>query len=213
MDGEDFELVLKNQSSTGLQAVLIYQGQSDPFAFFFGHKITEQEYSGSLVFLDPAESLEDLPWEPVVLNIAGILDANLGLQLFDVEVLCRFDPTEVSQPQMRQNRISRTTVDFESYELQIEAIETEVFEQFDQQGQAPDDQSYWPVAKAECLMDSDPPVIAVLMQDESLCTDEHTQHFVNWLAHSMQWPKEIQVTVCMPARSLGRLELELPSES
>jgi hypothetical protein len=114
---------------------------------------------------------------------------------------------------MRQNRISRTTVDFESYELQIEAIETEVFEQFDQQGQAPDDQSYWPVAKAECLMDSDPPVIAVLMQDESLCTDEHTQHFVNWLAHSMQWPKEIQVTVCMPARSLGRLELELPSES
>jgi hypothetical protein len=165
------------------------------------------------VFLDPAESLEDLPWEPVVLNIAGILDANLGLQLFDVEVLCRFDPSEVSQPQMRQNRISRTTVDFESYELQIEAIETEVFEQFDQQGEVPDDQSYWPVAKAECLMDSDPPVIAVLMQDESLCTDEHTQHFVNWLAHSMQWPKEIQVTVCMPARSLGRLELELPSES
>jgi protein translocase SecG subunit len=164
MDGEDFELVIKNQSSTGLQAVLIYQGQSDPFAFFFGHKITEQEYSGSLVFLDPAESLEDLPWEPVVLNIAGILDANLGLQLFDVEVLCRFDPVEVSQPQMRQNRISRTTVDFESYELQIEAIETEVFEQFDQQGEVPDDQSYWPVAKAECLMDSDPPVIAVLMQ-------------------------------------------------
>jgi hypothetical protein len=213
MDGEDFELVIKNQSSTGLQAVLIYQGQSDPFAFFFGHKITEQEYSGSLVFLDPAESLEDLPWEPVVLNIAGILDANLGLQLFDVEVLCRFDPVEVSQPQMRQNRISQTTVDFKSYELQIEAIETEVFEQFDQQGEVPDDQSYWPVAKAECLMDSDPPVIAVLMQDESLCTDEHTQHFVNWLAHSMQWPKEIEVTVCMPARSLGRLELEIPSES
>jgi hypothetical protein len=33
------------------------------------------------------------------------------------------------------------------------------------------------------------------------------------LAHSMHWPKEIQVTVCMPARSLGRLELETPSES
>ncbi|MCY3007095.1 MAG: hypothetical protein NTV29_14115 [Planctomycetota bacterium] len=213
MDGEDFELVIKNQSSTGLQAILINQGQSDPFAFFFGHKISPQEYSGSLVFLDPAESLEDLPWEPVVLNIAGILDANLGLQLLDVEVLCRFDPTEVSQPKMRQNRISRTTVDFESYELQIEAIETEVFQQFEQRGELPEDSSYWPVAKAECLMDSQPPVIAVLMQDESLCTDEHTQHFVNWLAHSMQWPKDIQVTVCMPARSLGRLELEIPSES
>lgn len=90
MDGEDFELVIKNQSDTGLQAILIYQGQSEPFAFFFAHQVSEQAYSGSLVFLDPAESLDELAWEPTVLNIAGILDANLNVQLLDVEVLCRF---------------------------------------------------------------------------------------------------------------------------
>ena len=210
MDGEDFELVIKNQSKTGLQAILIYEGQSEPFAFFFGHQVSEQSYSGTLVFLDPAESLEHIPWEPTVLNIAGILDANLSVQLADVEVLCRFDPTEISQPEMRHNRISRSTVDYESYELQIEAIETSVFEQAEQNGVKPDDEAYWPVAKVECVMDAEPPVAAVLIQDEDLCTDEDTQHFVNWLANSLSFPREIQVTVCMPARSLGRAELEKP---
>lgn len=210
MDGEDFELVIKNQSKTGLQAILIYEGQSEPFAFFFGHQISDQSYSGSLVFLDPAESLDDLPWEPTVLNIAGILDANLEMQLVDVEVLCRFDPTQVSQPEMRHNRISRATVDYESYELQIEAIETSVFEQAEQAGIKPSDDAYWPVAKVECVMDAEPPVAAVLIEDEDLCTDEDTQHFVNWLANSLSFPREIQVTVCMPARSLGRAELEKP---
>jgi hypothetical protein len=212
MDGEDFELVIKNQSSTGLQAVLIYEGQSDPFAFFFAHQISQQSYAGTLVFLDPAESLDDLDWEPTVLNIAGILDANLQAQLMEVEVLCRFDPKEIAQPQMRHNRIARSTVDFESYELQIEAIETNVFEAAEQAGQTPNEEAYWPVAKVECVMDADPPVIAVFIQDENLCTDEHTQHFVNWLANAVSFPKEIQVTVCMPARSLGRAELEKPQQ-
>ncbi|MFM8573497.1 MAG: hypothetical protein ACKOAU_18020 [Pirellula sp.] len=213
MDGEDFELVIKNQSDTGLQAILIYQGQSEPFAFFFAHQVSEQAYSGSLVFLDPAESLDELAWEPTVLNIAGILDANLSVQLLDIEVLCRFDPEQISQPEMRHNRISRSTVDYESYELQIEAIETDVFEQAEQAGQVPSDDDYWPVAKVECIMDCDPPVIAVFIQDEDLCTDENTNHFVNWLAQSVGFPKGIQVPVCMPARSLGRAELERPDPS
>jgi hypothetical protein len=208
MDGEDFELVIKNQSATGLQATLIYEGQSDPFAFFFAHKVSEESYSGTLVFLDPAESLGELAWEPTVLNIAGILDANMGVVLMDVEVLCRFDPQNISQPEMRHNRISRSTVDYDSYELQIEAIETDVFEQAEQAGQTPNDDAYWPVAKVECVMDADPPVIAVFIQDPALCTDEHTQHFVNWLANAAQFPKDIQATVCMPAQSLGRAELE-----
>ncbi|MFN6400009.1 MAG: hypothetical protein ACK449_08950 [Planctomycetota bacterium] len=164
------------------------------------------------MFLDPAESLDDLDWEPTVLNIAGILDANLQVQLMEVEVLCRFDPKEIAQPQMRHNRIARSTVDFESYELQIEAIETNVFEAAEQAGQTPNEEAYWPVAKVECVMDADPPVIAVFIQDENLCTDEHTQHFVNWLANAVSFPKEIQVTVCMPARSLGRAELEKPQQ-
>jgi hypothetical protein len=109
---------------------------------------------------------------------------------------------------MRHNRISRSTVDYDSYELQIEAIETDVFEQAEQAGQTPNDDAYWPVAKVECVMDADPPVIAVFIQDPALCTDEHTQHFVNWLAHAAQFPKDIQATVCMPAQSLGRAELE-----
>lgn len=213
MDGEDFELVIKNQSETGLQAILIYEGQSEPFAFFFAHRISDQSYSGSLVFLDQAESLDEISWEPTVLNIAGILDANLSVQLQEVEVLCRFDPEQISQPEMRHNRISRSTVDFESYELQIEAIETNVFEQAEQAGQSPSDDAYWPVAKVECVMDADPPVIAVFIQDEDLCTDEHTQHFVNWLANAVSFPQDIQVTVCMPARSLGRAELEKPGNA
>ncbi|MFN9507516.1 MAG: hypothetical protein ACK6AO_00765 [Planctomycetota bacterium] len=213
MDGEDFELVIKNQSDTGLQAILIYEGQSEPFAFFFAHQVTEQSYAGTLVFLDQASSLDELPWEQTVLNVAGILDANLSVQLLDVEVQSRFDPKQIAQPQMRHNRISRSTVDYESYELQIEGVETSVFEQAEQAGETPSDDAYWPVAKVECVMDADPPVIAVLIQDEDLCTDEHTQHFVNWLANAVQFPKEIQVTVCMPARSLGRAELDKPDPS
>ncbi|MFM8400290.1 MAG: hypothetical protein ACKOAH_20865, partial [Pirellula sp.] len=81
MDGEDYELVIKNQSATGLQAILIYEGQTEPFAFFFAHQVTEQSYSGTLVFLDQADVLDNLPWDPTVLNIAGILDANLSVQL------------------------------------------------------------------------------------------------------------------------------------
>lgn len=210
MDGEDYELVIKNQSATGLQAILIYEGQTEPFAFFFAHQVTEQTYSGTLVFLDQADVLDNLPWEPTVLNIAGILDANLSVQLLDVEVFSRFDPKEITQPQMRHNRISRSTVDYESYELQIEGVDTSVFEQAEQSGQTPSDEAYWPIGKVECMMDSDPPVLAVLIQDEDLCTDDHTQHFVNWLANAVQFPKDIQVTVCMPARSLGRAELEKP---
>ena len=211
MDRDDFEFVVKNQSETGLQAILIYDGQSDPFAFFFGHRLNEQGYSGTLVFLDPVDSLDEVPWNETVLNIADILDTNVGVQLLDIEVLSRFDPTDISQPKMRHNRISRTTVDYESYELQVEGIETEDFEKFEQAGETPDDEAYWPVAKIECIMDSTPPVAAIFIQDEDLCTDEHTQHFVNWLAHSVQWPKEIAISICMPAQSLGRLELEKPA--
>jgi len=215
MDGDDFEFIIKNQSSTGLQAVLIYDGQEDPFAFFFGHKISEQGYSGTLVFLDPAQSLDEIPWEPTILNVADILDTNMSVQLLDVEIMARFDPTEIEQPTMRHNRISRTTVDYESFELQIEAIATEDFEKLENSDdesseQALGEDSYWPVAKAECIMDSEPPVAAILMQDESLCTDEHTQHFVNWLGHAVKWPDSIRVSICMPALSLGRIELEKP---
>ena len=215
MDGDDFEFIIKNQSSTGVQAVLIYDGQEDPFAFFFGHKLSEQGYSGTLVFLDPAESLDEIPWEPTILNVADILDTNMSVQLLDVEIMARFDPSEIEQPTMRHNRISRTTVDYESFELQIEAIATEDFEKLENSGDESSEQAlgadaYWPVAKAECIMDSEPPVAAILMQDASLCTDEHTQHFVNCLGHAVKWPDSIRVSICMPAQSLGRIELEKP---
>jgi hypothetical protein len=212
MDGDDFEFIIKNQSSTGLQAILVYDGEEDPFAFFFGHRLTEEGYSGSLVFLDPAESLKEIPWEPTLLNIADILDTNMGIQLLDAEVMSRFDPAQIEQPSMRHNRISRASVDYESYELQIEAIATADFERAEQAGEKPDDEAYWPVAKVECIMDSTPPVAAIFMQDASLCTDEHTQDFVNWLGHAVKWPEGIRVSICMPAQSLGSVEIASKEE-
>lgn len=202
MDGEDFEFVVKNASDNGLQALLTYDGQAEPFAFFFGHRKSGDRYSGSLVYLDPVDQIDEVPWEPTVLNIADILQSNMSVVLDDVEVFSRFDPTNVGQPEMRQNRVSRDSMEYESYALQINAIAEEDL----QDGEAPEE-DYWPVAKLECLMDSKPSVVAILMQDPTLCTDENIQHFVQWLWRTLGWTSEVEVSVCIPAQSLGLLQI------
>jgi hypothetical protein len=202
MDGVDFEFVVKNASENGLQALLTYDGQTEPFAFFFGHRLASNRYSGTLVYLDPVDQIDQLPWEPTVLNLADILQTNMSVLLDDVEVFSRFEPTEIGQPEMRQNRVVRDSTGFESYSLQVTAIAEE-----DLQAGEHTDEDYWPVAKLECLMDSEPPVVAILMQDPTLCTDENIQHFVQWLWRTLEWNSSVAVSVCIPAQSLGLLQI------
>jgi hypothetical protein len=205
MDGEDFEFVIKNASDHGIQAILTYEGHAEPFAFFFSHRTSPKGYSGTLVYLDPADHIDEVPWEPTVLNIADILQTNMSVMLENVEVFARFDPENIGQPEVRQNRVSRSSMDYESYSLQINAIAEE--DVVDGQG---DEEDYWPVAKLECVMDSTPPVVAILMQDPTLCTDENIQHFVGWLWRTVGWTSEVEVSVCIPALSLGQLQINEP---
>ncbi|MFN7627280.1 MAG: hypothetical protein ACK5PZ_10650 [Pirellula sp.] len=205
MDGEDFEFVVKNVSPNGVQAILTYDGENEPFAFFFAHRVTESGYAGSLVFLDAVDKLDELPWQPTALNVADILDTNMQVQLDRIEVFSRFEPTNIGQPEIRQNRVNRDSPDYDSYALQVDACAEEDYED----GEA-DEEDYWPVAKLECVMDSEPPVVAILMQDPTLCTDDNVQHFVDWLWRSLGWKEDVAVAICMPAQSLGLLQLGEP---
>lgn len=205
MDGEDFEFVVKNVSPNGVQSILTYDDESEPFAFFFAHRITESRYAGSLVFLDVVDKLDELPWQPTALNVADILATKMQVQLDRIEVFSRFEPADHGQPEIRQNRVNRDGPDYESYALQVDACA-----EIEDEEVAEDD--YWPVAKLECIMDSEPPVVAILMQDPTLCTDDNVQHFVDWLWRTLGWKEDVAVAICMPAQSLGLLQLSEPEE-
>lgn len=188
---KDFSVTVHSMDAQGFQADLTWEGTKSPFARFCAHEVGPKSQDASLFVVtnDVTHSPEIMTY--IVEQMARLMLTELETELAACTVFQRIDtPNPPIPTETRHMHISLSGEIEKTHRLIIRSIAKENFDQ-----ENFDPKNYRNVAVAECLLNTQPPQVTIIMQDESLMTEQEAEGLARWLAKVMKWPKDTAIDI------------------
>jgi hypothetical protein len=201
---QDFSVTVHSMDAKGFQADLMWEGGTAPFARFCAHEVGDKSQDATLFVV--ADGVTNSPeiMTHVIEHMARIMLTQLDTGLAACTIFQRIDPPDPPIPsETRHMHISLSGEIEQTHRLIIRSIAKENYEE-----ENFDPKNYRNVAVAECLLNGKTPQVTMIMQDESLMTEQEAEGLARWLAKVMKWPKDTAIDILR-----GRFVVQFQAET
>lgn len=202
----DFSVTVHAMAPHGFQADLMWEGEKSPFARICTHEVEPNKQDATLFVVSEEISASPEEMTHIVEQMARIMQSNLSTELSACTIFQRIEaPDPPIPPEARQMHISRSGELDVTHRLIIRSLADADFA-----AQRTDNELYRNVAIAECILNSSPPQVTIIMQDESLMTEPESEGLARWLARLLKWPSDTTIDIL---RGKFVVQFEADSES
>jgi hypothetical protein len=201
---QDFTVTVHSMDAQGFQADLMWEGTTAPFARFCAHEVGEKSQDASLFVVTDKVTNSPQMMTHIVEQMARLMLTQLETALAACTVFQRIEaPDPPIPPETRHMHITLSGELEKTHRLIIRSINKEDYDQ-----ENFDPKNYRNVAVAECLLNVETPQVTIIMQDESLMSEQEAEGLARWLAKVMKWPKNTSIDILR-----GRFVVQFESET
>jgi hypothetical protein len=182
----------------------MWEGTTAPFARFCAHEVGEKSQDASLFVVTDKVTNSPQMMTHIVEQMARLMLTQLETALAACTVFQRIEaPDPPIPPETRHMHITLSGELEKTHRLIIRSINKEDYDQ-----ENFDPKNYRNVAVAECLLNVETPQVTIIMQDESLMSEQEAEGLARWLAKVMKWPKNTSIDILR-----GRFVVQFESET